>query len=584
MKLNFRRKNMRKKLFLGAIIVLAAVLFFTGITAAQNIPIDEVTKITVDGNQYVSDFEILTAVTTEVGDQTDQESLRADMQSIFELGYFSDVNIVFENYQGGLNVIFEVVENPVLEEIEISGNEPIYSRDKIIEILDLELGAVLNVKKMNKNLKSLQEKMQNDGYILARFKDVNISEEGVLTIDISPGYLADVKIKGNTKTDDKVILREIPITAGDVVNINKIQKGFQNLSRLGYFVNLNPTLERVGTEGNTVNLVINLEEGKTGNLKFGGGYSSSDGLIGFVDVSEKNLFGNGQNIGVKWQFGDTTTYSLNFYEPYLWDSDFSFGFSIYDRETDRTTFEDLDYIKKSKGGSISLGHPLPNDWRTSLRYRIEDTEETWDETNLNYNDVVEGNTFSDNKLRSITLSFNRDTSNNRFHPTSGSINNVSFENAGDFLGGNMDFTKIQWDTRRYFPGFSDHAWALRMKVGLSDPRTDSGGLENEEYDLGGSDTLRGYDRSDFDFEDRYNNDLLLFNVEYRIPFNDSFTGVLFTDAGNVWEERDSISLNDLYYGYGLGVRMNTPVGQLRLDYGWNEDSDGQLHFSIGNTF
>jgi outer membrane protein insertion porin family len=148
----------------------------------------------------------------------------------------------------------------------------------------------------------------------------------------------------------------------------------------------------------------------------------------------------------------------------------------------------------------------------------------------------------------------------------------------------MDFTKIQWDTRRYFPGFSDHAWALRMKVGLSDPRTDSGGLENEEYDLGGSDTLRGYDRSDFDFEDRYNNDLLLFNVEYRIPFNDSFTGVLFTDAGNVWEERDSISLNDLYYGYGLGVRMNTPVGQLRLDYGWNEDSDGQLHFSIGNTF
>ncbi|CCU80050.1 Outer membrane protein assembly factor YaeT precursor [Halanaerobium saccharolyticum subsp. saccharolyticum DSM 6643] len=573
---------MRKNLFFGSIILLA-LLLFSGVTAAQNIPIDEVTKITVEGNEYVSDFEILNSVATEVGDQTDQESLRADMQSIFEMGYFSDVNIVFENYQGGLNVIFEVVENPILKEIEITGNEPIYSRDKILEILDLNLNTVLNVKKMNENLKSLQEKMQDDGYILARFKDVNVSDQGVLTIDISPGYLNSVEISGNTKTDDDVILREMPITAGEVVNIKKIQKGFQNLSRLGYFVNLNPTLERVNPEENTANLVINLEEGKTGNLKFGGGYSSNDGWIGFVDVSEKNLFGNGQNIGVKWQFGDTTTYSLNFYEPYLWDSEFSFGFSVYDRETDRTTSDDLDYLKKSRGGSISLGHPLPNDWRTSLRYKIEDTEEIWNETaTANGVSAVEGETIfgSDNELRSMTLSFNRDTSNNRFHPTSGSINNLSVEYAGDFLGGDMDFTKYNLDTRRYYPGFKNHAWALRMKLGLSDRKTP---LAGEEYDLGGSDSLRGYERSDFDDEEA-NNHLLLFNVEYRIPFNDSFTGVIFTDAGNVWADTDSIALDDLSIGYGLGMRMNTPVGQLRLDYGWNEDSDGQLHFSIGNTF
>jgi len=581
MKSNFRRRNMRKHLFFGSVILLTVLLLFSGVTTAQNIPIDEVTKITVEGNEYVSDFEILNSVATEVGDQTDQGSLRADMQSIFEMGYFSDVNIVFENYQGGLNVIFEVVENPILKEIKIRGNEAVYSESKVLEILDLNLEAVLNVKKMNKNLKTLQEKMQDDGYVLARFKDVNVSDAGVLTVDISPGYLNSVEISGNTKTKNDVILREMPIKAGEVVNIKKIQKGFQNLNRLGYFVNLNPTLERVDTEENTANLVINLEEGKTGNLKFGGGYSSNDGWIGFVDVSEKNLLGNGQNIGVKWQFGDTTTYSLNFYEPYLWDSQFSFGFSIYDRETERTTSDDLDYLKKSKGGSVSLGHPLPKDWRTSLRYRIEDTEEIWNETNTNYSGVIEGNTFSDNKLHSLTLSFNRDTSNDRFHPTSGSINNLSVEHAGDFLGGDMDFTKYNLDTRRYFPGFKNHAWALRMKLGLSDRRTP---LDSEEYDLGGSDSLRGYERSDFDIDGQANNHLLLFNVEYRIPFNDSFTGVIFTDAGNVWSNTESIALNDLYIGYGLGMRMNTPVGQLRLDYGWNEDSEGQLHFSIGNTF
>jgi len=568
-----------KKGLLTAVLILTLLLSFYSTAGAQNIPIDEITKITVEGNDYVSDFEILNAVQTEVGDQTDQEALRSDMQSIIDLGYFSDVNIVFENFEGGLNVIFEVVENPVLKRIELSGYEGLYTAAAVKNALDLQTGTVLNVKKMNQNLKSFQEKMQDDGYILARYKNVNISDEGVLTVEISPGRLESVEIRGNTKTDNDVILREMPIEAGDVVNIKKIQKGYQNLHRLGYFENINPEFERVDSENNLAKLVINLDEGNTGRLNFGGGYSSTDGLIGFIDVSEKNLFGNGQNIGVKWQFGDTTTYSLNFYEPYLMDSIYSFGFSVYDRESERTTSNDLDYIKKSKGGSITLGRPLVRDWRTSLKYRTEDTNEYWNETD-NVAGITEDETIYDTELSSLTLSFSRDTSNSRFHPTSGSINNFSVEYAGDFLGGNMDFTKYQLDSRRYFPGFKNHALAVRMELGLSDPRTP---LAGEEYDLGGSNSLRGYEQSDFD-DKTPNNDLLLFNVEYRIPFNESFTGVLFTDAGNVWEDRDSISLNDLYYGYGLGMRMNTPVGQLRLDYGWDEDQEGRLHFSIGNTF
>ncbi|PUU95546.1 outer membrane protein assembly factor [Halanaerobium sp.] len=560
-----------RKVLLTAFLILTLTITFAGSTVAQNIPIDEITKITVEGNEYVSDFEILNAVKTEVGDQTDQEALRSDMQSIFDLGYFSDVNIVFENFEGGLNVIFEVVENPVLKEIKISGNEGLYTEAEIKEALDLKVETVLNVKKMNENLKSFQEKMQDDGYILARYKNVNISEEGVLTVEISPGYLDSVEISGNTKTNDDVILREMPIEAGDIINIKKIQRGYQNLHRLEFFENINPELQRVDSEKNLAKLVINLDEAKTGRLNFGGGYSSTDGWLGFVDVSEKNLFGNGQNISAKWQFGDTTTYSLNFYEPYLLQSDFSFGFSIYDRESKRT--DNIgEYTKESKGGSVSFGYSLPNQWRTSLRYRAQDTKAIRSDSN-----VIE----YDNSLRSVTLGFSRDTSNNRFHPTSGSINNFEIEQAGGFIGGEMDFTKFNLDTRHYYQGFSDHAWAVRMKLGLSEPRTP---LDSEEYDLGGSDSLRGYERSDFDIEGQPNNNLLLLNLEYRIPFNESFTGVIFTDAGNVWEERDSISLSDLNYGYGLGVRMNTPVGQLRLDYGWDEEQDGQLYFSIGNTF
>jgi len=227
-----------RKVLLTAFLILILTVTFAGSTAAQNIPIDEITKITVEGNEYVSDFEILNAVKTEVGDQTDQEALRSDMQSVFDLGYFSDVNIVFENFEGGLNVIFEVVENPVLREIKISGNEDLYSEAEIKEALGLKVETVLNVKKMNDNLKSFQEKMQDDGYILARYKNVNISEEGVLTVEISPGYLDSVEISGNTKTKDDVILREMPIEAGDIVNIKRIQRGYQNLHRLEFFENI----------------------------------------------------------------------------------------------------------------------------------------------------------------------------------------------------------------------------------------------------------------------------------------------------------------------------------------------------------
>ncbi|MFW5749741.1 MAG: POTRA domain-containing protein, partial [Halanaerobium sp.] len=363
---------MRKNL-LTAVVILTLVFTFAAPAAAQDIPIDEITKITVEGNEQVSDSEVLDAVETEVGEQTDQEALRSDMQSVYDLGYFSDINIAFENHEGGLNVIFEVEENPVLEEIELSGYEGLYTAAEIKDGLDLETGTVLNARKMNENLKDFQEKMQDDGYVLARYKDVNISDEGVLTVEISPGYLDSIEIKGNSKTKNDVIMREIPIEAGEIVNIKKIQRGYQNLHRLEFFENINPELERVDSEDNLAKLVINLDEAKTGRLNFGGGYSSTDGWLGFVDVSEKNLFGNGQNIGAKWQFGDTTTYSLNFHEPYLWQSDFSFSFSVYDRESERTD-SDGDYTEESRGGSVTFGHPLPRDWRTSLKYRVQDTK------------------------------------------------------------------------------------------------------------------------------------------------------------------------------------------------------------------
>ncbi len=567
------RHNHYFKISMMAVLVLALTITVT-ISAAAQSPFDEIKKISVEGNENISEFEILSNVVTEVGDTLDQDLLREDLRAVFDMGYFSDVNIAFENYQNGLHVIFEIVENPILKEINFSGYGDVYSEEELKEMLNLKVETVLNVQTMNENLKNIQEKTQDNGYILFRYTDVNISEEGILSIEMNPGYINDIKIEGNTKTDDRVILREMPVESGDIVNINVIQKGYQNLYKLEYFEKVNPELERVDSDENTVNLVIKVSEGKTGRLHFGGGYSSKDGWLGFVNVSEKNLFGNGQNIGLKWQFGDVTTYSLNFYEPWLMNTRLSLGFSIYDKNTDSEDSDGNKYEENNKGGSITFGYPITEEWRTSLRYRLEDTETVWEEEDLLDNRIDESGS-----IRSLTLAFNRDTTDHPFNPRHGGIDMLSTEYAGDFLGGDYDFTKYNLELRRFFPGFKGRqAWALRMKAGLG--YADSGEIPySEKYKLGGSESLRGYESKSF-----AGDNMLLFNLEYRFPFNDNFSGVIFADAGNTWDDRDSIDLGDMFFGKGVGLRMSTPIGQLRLDYGWDEDGDGMPHFSIGNAF
>ncbi|RCW48247.1 MULTISPECIES: outer membrane protein assembly factor [unclassified Halanaerobium] len=567
------RHNHYFKISMMAALVLALMVAITPSVAAQS-PFDEIKKISVEGNENISEFEILSNVVTEVGDTLDQDQLRKDMRAVYDMGYFSDVNITFENYQNGLHVIFEVVENPILKEINFSGYADVYSEEKLKKMLDLKMGTVLNVKKMNENLKKIQEKAQDNGYILFRYTDVSISKEGILSIKMNPGYINEIKIEGNTKTDDRVILREMPVESGDIVNIKVIQKGYQKLYRLGYFDKINPELESVDRDKNTVNLIIKVSEGKTGRLNFGGGYSSKDGMLGFVNVSEKNLFGNGQNIGLRWQFGDNTTYSLNFYEPWLMNTKLSFGFSVYDENIESEDIDGNNYEENNKGGSITFGYPITEEWRTSIRYRLEDTETVWEEEDPLVNRVNESGSIS-----SIRLAFNRDTTDHPFNPRHGGIDMLSTEYAGNFLGGDYDFTKYNLEMRRFFPGFKGRqAWALRMKAGLG--YADSGEIPySEKYKLGGSESLRGYENKSFTGDN-----MLLFNLEYRFPVSDNFSGVIFADAGNAWDDRDNIDLGDMFYGQGVGLRMNTPIGQLRLDYGWDEDGDGMPHFSIGNTF
>lgn len=547
-----------RRFFLVSFVIF--MLISASVLAAEGFQI--ITALELEGNQRISSEDILAVIETEIGSPLDEEILKADLQRIYDLGYFQDVSVSFEVYLGGLKAIFEVVEYPVIKDIIIEGVQS-YSEEEILSLLGIEKGELLNHNKILEGRREIERVYQEAGYILAMFTDLNLSEDGILKIKINEGYINDIIIKGNEKTKDFVILRELEFAPGDVLNMNVLQNSFQNLVKLNLFSEFNPQLERVSIWDNTANVIIEVVEAKTGLLGAGVTYSTKDGWLGFVDIQERNLLGNGQTLGFQWQFGGITNYSLNFYEPWLLGTRTSFGIGIYDRTSKGIN---VDKVHR-RGGNILLGHNLINEWDGMIKYSVENYKE--------YDDADGSVPDYESVLRSITLQVDRDTTNHPFNPTGGAIDIFSIEYAGDFLGGTENFVKYNLDMRRFYPGFKDnHAWGVRLKAGVGE-----GNLEKRQYHLGGSESLRGYKSMEFSGDS-----LLLMNLEYRLPIADNFTAVVFADAGNVWEKGESISLGDLKYSIGAGLRMNTPIGQLRLDYGFNEDGKGQPHFSIGHTF
>lgn len=562
-----------------SLLVLTAMLctFVAGVALAEE-PNNLITAIAVKGNQVIPAEQILSVVKTKVGQKIDNEKLRADMQAIFGLGHFFNVQVAFEAHKGGVKLIFDVVENPKLKEIIIKGTQPSHET-KLKELMKTKVGQMLNTKTFSEDLKAIEDYYGKQGKILAFIEDVAVTPEGSLTITVNEGFIHDIKIKGNNKTKDYVILRELSVKPGDVFDLNQVQQDLRKIGNLGYFDNVQPRIERVeGT--NKVDLVIELEEHKTGNLQLGAGYSSKDGLLGYFEVKEQNFLGRAQKLGFKWEFGQTTNYELNFYDPWMFGENFSFGADVYSTtrknltEKNTTGGEDYKYDKKSTGASLQVGKPLYENILGSIKFKYENTNiEYRDGSDANFDPDKQG---VDELTQSLTFSATRDTTDNMFNPHTGNRITGSVEYAGQLLGGDNDFTKYNLEVAQYTPGFKDnHTWAFRLKTGLSPHELPS----YEEYTVGGSETLRGYQANQFT-----GNKMLLLNAEYRIPIVKSVEGVIFTDSGYAWDTNQAMSLKDMKFSAGAGVRLSTPLGQIRLDYAFGDQGKGMPHFSIGQSF
>jgi len=218
----------------------------------------KITAIVAEGNENISKDLIISQISSNLGDVFSKESIEKDVKAIYELGYFKDVRVKLESFREGYKVVFVVVENLAVKEINITGNT-VVSKEEMREVMILQEGQIFSQKILKNDLTRISQLYKDRGYLLANIKEINFDEQGKLWITVSEGYLEKILVEGNIKTKEKVITREINIQPGDLFDFEKVKKSLQKIYNLGYFEDVTMRLDP-GSKENLVVLVIKVVE------------------------------------------------------------------------------------------------------------------------------------------------------------------------------------------------------------------------------------------------------------------------------------------------------------------------------------
>lgn len=403
-------------------------------------------------------------------------------------------------------------------------------------------------------------------------------------------YFEKIIIAGNTKTRDKVIRRELAVHEQELFSGTRLKRGARNLYRLDFFedVKINNTK---GSADDKMILKIDVTEKPTGAFSFGGGYSSVDDLFGMASISQRNFLGRGQILNLRAQVGGrTTAYTFSFTEPWVFDTRLTAGLDLYNWGRDYDTYD-----KDSVGGTLRGSYPIFDYTRISLSYNYDQS----DITNLSEDaSSAIRDLAGKNVANTVATSLRRDSRDRVFQTTTGSDNSITVEHAGTPFGGDIGFTKYVGDSGWYFPLFWDTVGMLHGRIGFI--HGDRVGDEPvwERFYLGGMGSVRGYDWRDISPRDPETGDevggnkMLQFNVEFLFPIikKAGLQGVLFYDTGNAYDNGEKLDLGVLASSVGFGVRWYSPMGPIRMEYGYilddeqGQKGEGGWEFTMGSAF
>lgn len=551
----------------------------------------------IQGNTHVPAERILGVIAnSRMGSPVDTSRVQQDMQAIYNLGYFSDVKASTQTIFDGVKLIFTVVENPFFKEVRISGLTKIQPQELqpfFTQKTDEVFSTKIFQEDLSKALKFCQEK--KGFFVRASGNGLpSVSSEGIVQLNLMELKYGKIMIRGLRKTKEAVIRRELTGREGEIIDTNQLQEEMQNLMRLRLFDNLEPKFE-VGEAPDTLDLILEAQEGKTGSFSFGGGYSELAGEIGLIlGYSESNLRGVGESLSLDVNLAATTKdIAMSFNEPWLDSHHTSFGLSVWNSDTymdstmnawrpDDATLYYMHFVKT--GLSLSLGRPIAGDTTASLAligeknrilsYFYGDDDDTPGGAPTNGTPLE----FWDNGLQLSIVK-------NRLHYEDRNFVNAGFQLqgavkvSGKYLGGYFDYQKATLDWKGFQALSPDLVFADRVELAYQNGDCPD---YNRLY-LGGMMRLRGYSNEMYYNQSLIGDSYWLNNAElrFRLPGNKNIELVLFGDAGQIFEN----AVPAFKYDYGVGIRLNIPMlGVLRFDQAWNGDNGSQFVFGINEMF
>lgn len=460
----------------------------------------------------------------------------------------------------------------------------------------LTQGAVFRSDDFRKAHQGLTDLYVDIGYAFVEVDPATRVDPAARTVDIDfrihKGdlvHLGRIEVRGNTKTRDRVVRRDMRLAEGDLYSGSAIQRSRRRIENLGFFEKVNLTTHRrPGTS--LLDVDVEVEEKATGAFTVGAGYSSVDRIVGMASVSQRNFLGLGYQLAFQANFGTTReTYSLTFNNPRVFDSDVYAGIDL-----SKSRREYNDYTKDALGGALKLGTALTEEWRVRGIYRLEeaDVKNVSPEASSLLRDQ-EGTTVTS----SVTTLLSYDSRDNPWEPHRGVNADGSVEWAGGPLQGDASFLKYGLDASRYVPLWLRHVLTLHGRIGYVHSLEGRPIPVYERYTLGGINSLRGLQSRSIGPVDAESGDViggdkeLLLNVEYLFPLIEEakLRGVVFFDAGNAWEEGQTYLETPMRRTAGAGVRWFSPMGPLRLEWGYVLDRKSgerasRWEFSIGGFF
>jgi outer membrane protein insertion porin family len=507
---------------------------------------------------------------------------------------------------GRITVVLDVEEGVQYRctRVELDGVTLFPEADVRASIL-LRPGAIAAADVIESSAQAVRDYYGSRGYIETRVRtvlDTDTAAGGVgVRFSVREGTLTrirNIRIRGNTRTRDKVIRRELLVDPGETFDAVRLRRSERRVMNLGFFERVNTYNESTPVPDEK-DVVFEVAEKRTGQFMVGAGFSSVDEFLGFMEIAQGNFdianwptfTGGGQKLKINAEFGSKRNdYGLSFVEPWFLNRKLSLGMDLY-----RQDYAYTDYDIERTGGAVSLGKALPYACRLDFRYRLQKDVLTDLTDTADYVDVVTGEPVpfepEDAVKSAFRVALTHDTRNNPFIPSRGTRATAWVELMGGPFGFDTDLHHTALKVDHYIPLWWNHVLSLEGRCEFVDAFGDTDSIPiSDRLFIGGGRTLRGFeyrdvgpkarvadaDPADTSYRPYGGSSLAMASAEYLVPVVPNVRLALFYDIGNVWEDAYDINLDTLASSAGIGLRLDLPGFPIRIDRAWVVERDNPI--------